>query len=120
MFCSSVGRHIEEFTEMVLGFIGKIVDDTSHRRTIRTFPNKKPWVDNSGRDALRFCTAAYNFGLAPGNMAASYNVHRAVKEAKHHYGCRLKQQLQQSDFRGLWQGLHTIMHYKAQHTLSEC
>ncbi|KAK3508133.1 hypothetical protein QTP70_015272 [Hemibagrus guttatus] len=35
---------------------------------IRTFPNQKPWVDKTIRDALRSRAAAYNGELASGNM----------------------------------------------------
>ena len=45
--------------------------------------------------------------------AASYDVRRAVKEAKQRYGRKLELQLQQSDPRGLWQGLCTITDHKA-------
>ncbi|KAK3547190.1 hypothetical protein QTP86_017556, partial [Hemibagrus guttatus] len=74
-------------------------------------------VDKTICDALRSCAAAYNAGLALGNMdsykAASYNVRKAVKEAKQRYGRKLESQLQQSDSRTLWQGLRTITDYKA-------
>ena len=65
-------------------------------------------------------TTAYNSGLASGNMeeykSASYSVRRAVKEAKHRYGQRLEKLMEQSDSRGLWQGLRNITDYKAAHT----
>ncbi|RXN39337.1 CBL-interacting kinase 4-like protein [Labeo rohita] len=87
------------------------------KTTIRTFPNQKPWVDKTIRDALRSRTAAYNAGLASGDMvpykAASYNVRKAVKEAKQRYGRKLESQLQQNNSRSLWQGLRTITDYKA-------
>ncbi|RXN19906.1 hypothetical protein ROHU_025425 [Labeo rohita] len=91
---------INVFTEVVVGFIGKLTDDTIQKMTIRTFPNQKPWVDKTIRDALRSRTTAYNAGLATGDMnsdkTASYNVRKAV-----------------NDSRSLWQGLRTITDYKA-------
>ena len=39
-----------------------------------------------------------------------------VIAAKHHYGQRLEKLIEQSDSRGLWQGLRTITDYKAAHT----
>uniref|UniRef100_A0A3P9JDD6 Reverse transcriptase domain-containing protein n=1 Tax=Oryzias latipes TaxID=8090 RepID=A0A3P9JDD6_ORYLA len=108
---------INVFTEAVVGFVGKLADDTVQKTKIRTFPNQKPWVDKTIRDALRSRTAAYNAGLASGDMelykAASYNVRKAVKEAKKRYGRKLESQLQQSDSRSLWQGLRTITDYRA-------
>ncbi|KAL0152385.1 hypothetical protein M9458_052108, partial [Cirrhinus mrigala] len=100
MFRNS-SNDINVFTEAVVGFIGKLADDTALKTTIRTFPNQKPWVDKTIRDALRSRTAAYNAGLASGDMvpykAASYNVRKAVKEAKQRYGRKLESQLQQNN-----------------------
>ncbi|KAG7479782.1 hypothetical protein JOB18_035091, partial [Solea senegalensis] len=50
---------INEFTEAIVGFITKMVEDTTPITTIRTFPNQKPLVDKTVRDTLRACTAAY-------------------------------------------------------------
>lgn len=47
VFRSSEDGDIEDFTETVVGFIVKVVDDTFLRRTIRTFSNQKSWVDKS-------------------------------------------------------------------------
>ncbi|KAI5629002.1 gastrula zinc finger protein XlCGF28.1-like [Silurus asotus] len=107
---------VNMFTEAVVGFIGKLTDDTVQKTTIRTFPNQKPWVDKTIRDALRSRSAAYNTGLATGDMdeykAASYSVRRAVKDAKRRYGSKLESQFQQGGSRSLWQGLRTITDYK--------
>ncbi|KAK1802112.1 hypothetical protein P4O66_004453 [Electrophorus voltai] len=69
-----------EFTEAVVGFIGKLVDDTIPRITIKKFPNQKPWVDKTIRKALNSRTAAYNTRIISGNMdeykSASYGVLR--------------------------------------------
>ncbi|XP_027027375.1 uncharacterized protein LOC113659026 [Tachysurus fulvidraco] len=77
---------VNMFTEAVVGFIEKLLDDTLQKTTIRTFPNQKPWVDKTICDALRSRSAAYNTGLTTGDMdeykAVSYSVRRAVKESK--------------------------------------
>ncbi|XP_060799566.1 E3 ubiquitin/ISG15 ligase TRIM25-like [Neoarius graeffei] len=120
LFWHSSGDDINVFTEAVVGFIGKLAEDCAPKSIVRTFPNQKPWVDNTIRDTLRSRTAAYNTGLLTGNMeefkAASYNVRKAVKEAKRRYGRKLEDHLYQQDPRGLWQGLQIITDYKSAHT----
>jgi len=44
--CSSNGD-FNKFTEAVVGFIGKMAEDTTPIATIRTFPNQKPWMDKT-------------------------------------------------------------------------
>ncbi|KAK3565359.1 hypothetical protein QTP86_007116 [Hemibagrus guttatus] len=93
-----ISDDINVFIEAVMGFIGKLADVTVQKTIIRTFPNQKPWVDKTIRDAPRSRAAAYNAGLASGDMdsykAASYNVRKMVKEVKQRYGRKLESQLQ--------------------------
>ncbi|KAK3526575.1 hypothetical protein QTP70_030713 [Hemibagrus guttatus] len=56
-FFSHSSDDINVFTEAVVGFIGKLADDTVQKTIIRTFPNQKPWVDKTIHDALRSLTA---------------------------------------------------------------
>ena len=60
-------------------------------------------MDKTVRDALKSHTAAYNLGLATGNMdkAAFHNVRRMVKETKQCYEDRVVTQMQQCDPKGL-------------------
>ncbi|KAK1792437.1 hypothetical protein P4O66_012386 [Electrophorus voltai] len=108
---------VSEYTEAVVGFIGKLEDDTIPRATIKTFPNQKPWVDKTIREALNSRTAAYNVGIISGNMdeykSAAYGGCRAVREAKWCYGKKLESEFQQSGSRSLWQGLRMIMDYRS-------
>ncbi|KAK1805683.1 hypothetical protein P4O66_019240, partial [Electrophorus voltai] len=109
--------YVSEFTEAVVGFIGKLVDDTIPRTTIKKFPNQKPWVDKTIHEALSSCTAAYNAGIISGNMdeykSVAYGVRRAVREVKRRYGRKLETQFQQSGSRSLWQELWMITGYRS-------
>ncbi|XP_041962711.1 uncharacterized protein LOC121720538 [Alosa sapidissima] len=110
-------ENIDEFTEAVVGFIGKLVDDTVPKAIMKTYPNQKPWVNHSIREALNEQTAAYRSGLLSGNMeeykAATYNLRRMVKEAKRRYGEKIRSQFEQSDSRCMWQGLRVMSDYKS-------
>ncbi|KAK1784304.1 hypothetical protein P4O66_003692 [Electrophorus voltai] len=108
---------VSEFTEAVVGFIGKLVHDTIPRITIKKFSNQKHWVDRTIHEALNSSTAAYNVGIISGNMdeykSAAYGVRRAMREAKRRYGKKLETQFQQSGSRSLWQGLRMIPDYRS-------
>ncbi|KAK1802309.1 hypothetical protein P4O66_021976 [Electrophorus voltai] len=113
--CSS--DDLSKFTEAVVGFLGKLVDDTVHKTTIRTFNNQKLWVDKTIYVTLKSHTAAYNIRLTTtGNIdkykAASDSLCRVVKAVKRRYGRKWKAQIQQFDSRSLWQELRSIMDYK--------
>ncbi|KAI5619397.1 hypothetical protein C0J50_21058 [Silurus asotus] len=59
---------VRMFTEVVVGFIRKLADDTGQKTTIRTFPNQKPRVDTTICDALRSHSTAYNTGITTRDM----------------------------------------------------
>ncbi|KAK1803349.1 hypothetical protein P4O66_004123 [Electrophorus voltai] len=107
---------VSEFTEAVVVFIGKLVDNMIPRTTIK-FPNQNPWVDKTIREPLNSRTAAYIAGIISGNMdeckSAAYGERRAVREAKRRYRRNLETQFQQSGSRSLWQGLQMIMDYRS-------
>ena len=108
--------HINDYTETVLDFVGTLVEDIVPSTTIRVFPNQKPWVDKSVREALNARTSAYNAGLVTGSMdehkAARYNLRRTVTAAKGRYRDKVELQFEQADSRGMWQGLRTMTDYK--------
>ncbi|KAK0135256.1 hypothetical protein N1851_028913 [Merluccius polli] len=80
---------IDMFADVVTGFIDTLViSDIVPKVSIKNYPDQKPWVDTV-RDALNKHTAAYNSGLATGNMdykTAAYDLRRVVNEAKRRYG----------------------------------
>ncbi|KAL6474343.1 hypothetical protein MHYP_G00179040 [Metynnis hypsauchen] len=86
MFQYSSDGDLHLFADSVVSFVGKLVDDSIPKVIVRTFPNQKPWVDKTIRDALSARTAAYNEGLTSGNMepykSASYGVRRAPKSSQ--------------------------------------
>lgn len=53
MFQHSSYDDMSMFTEALMEFIGKLVDNTVLEVTIRMFPNQKPWVDKTICDTLK-------------------------------------------------------------------
>ncbi len=103
---------VSEFTEVAVSFVNTLTEQATETITVRTFPNQKPWVDRSIRDAVNKRTAAYNEALLSGNMreykASCYALRRAVSAAKHRYKERIESHFQLNDSRRMWQGLRTI------------
>ncbi len=95
-----------------MSFVNTLTEQATETITVRTFPNQKPWVDRSIRDAVNKRTAAYNEALLSGNMreykASCYALRRAVSAAKHRYKERIESHFQLNDSRRMWQGLRTI------------
>ncbi len=59
---------VSEFTDVAVSFVNTLTEQATETITVRTFPNQKPWVDRTIRDAVNKRTAAYNEALLSGNM----------------------------------------------------
>ncbi len=103
---------VSEFTDVAVSFVNTLTEQATETITVRIFPNQKPWVDRTIRDAVNKRTAAYNEALLSGNMsvykASCYALRRAVNAAKHRYKERIESHFQLNDSRRMWQGLRTI------------
>ncbi len=60
---------VSEFTDVAVSFVNTLTEQATETITVRTFPNQKPWVDRTIRDAVNKRTAAYNEALLSGNMS---------------------------------------------------
>ncbi len=60
---------VSEFTDVAVSFVNTLTEQATETITVRTFPNQKPWVDKTIRDAVNKRTAAYNEALLSGNMS---------------------------------------------------
>ncbi len=48
---------VSEFTEVAVSFVNTLTEQATETITVRTFPNQKPWVDRTIRDAVNKRTA---------------------------------------------------------------
>ncbi len=103
---------VSEFTDVAVSFVNTLTEQATETITVRTFPNQKPWVDRTIRDAVNKRTAAYNEALLSGEhervQASCYALRRAVSAAKHRYKERIESHFQLNASRRMWQGLRTI------------
>jgi hypothetical protein len=111
MFRVTSENSIDVYTYSVTGFIRKCIEDVVPPVTIRTYLHQKLWIDGS------ICAKTeFNHSKVTGNMdmykQTSYDLHKAIKEAKHQYRDKVESQFNGSDTRRMWQGLHIIMDCK--------
>ena len=50
---------IEEYTTSVTGFINKCIEDVVPTVTVRTYPNRKPWITGNIRSELKGGAASF-------------------------------------------------------------
>ncbi|KAI3376378.1 hypothetical protein L3Q82_016860 [Scortum barcoo] len=105
-------QNINTYTDAVIGYIGKCIDDVVPRITVRTFPNQKPWVNGEVRAKLKARTDAYNSGDLEEYRKSRYALRRAISSAKRQYRDKVESHYKGSNTRSMWAGLKTLTDYK--------
>ncbi|KAJ8342792.1 hypothetical protein SKAU_G00327200 [Synaphobranchus kaupii] len=81
-------------------------------KTIRIYPNQKPWINSEVRAALDARTNAFNRKHAEKQKQASYALHKTITAAKHQHKDKVEAQLNTSNARSMWQGISNITDFR--------
>ncbi len=90
MFRAASDDDIEAYSDSVTCFIRKCVEDVVTTKTIRVYPNQKPWINSDVRAALSAWTCAFKSGNFDDRKQASYDLRKSIKAAKRQYKTKLK------------------------------
>ncbi len=112
MFRAASDDDIEAYSDTVTCFIRKCIDDVVPTKTIRIYPNQKPWINSDVRSALSARTSAYKSGNSDDRKQASYDLRRSIKAAKRTYKNKVEEHFNNNNPRSMWQGINNITGFK--------
>ncbi|RXN13035.1 Transposon Ty3-I Gag-Pol poly [Labeo rohita] len=99
MFRAASDDDIEAYSDTVTCFIRKCVEDVVPTKTIRIFPNQKPWINSDVRAALSARTSAFKSGNPDDRKQASYDLRKSIKAAKRQYKNKVENQFNTNNAR---------------------
>lgn len=82
MFRNAGDNNVSEFADTVTLFISRCTDDIVPKKTIRIFPNEKPWINSEVQAALHARNAAFRSGNLGNTRAVLL---RTIRRAKKDY-----------------------------------
>ena len=109
MFRNAAENNVNEYADTVTCFIRTCFEDIVPKKTVRIFPNEKPWINSDVRAALQARNNAFRSGNLGDTRAA---LQRTIRRAKKDYTTKLEAQFESGDVRTTWQGLRTITDYR--------
>ncbi len=109
MFRAASGDDIEAYSETVTCFIRKCIEDIVPTKTIRIYPNQKPWINSDVRSVW---TSAFKSGNTDDRKQASYDLRRTIKATKRQYKNKVVEQFNTNNARSIWQGINNITGFK--------
>ncbi len=105
MFRAASDDDIEAYSDTVTCFIRKCIDDVVPTKTIRIYPNQKPWINSDVRSALSARISAIKSVNTDYWKQASYDL---IKAAKRTYKNKVEEHFNNNNPRSMWQGINNI------------
>ncbi len=105
------GADLDEYTTSVLAYIDFCTETVLTTKTVRTFPNQKPWFDKRVRFLFKERNAAFKSGDAQAYSNARRELKKGIKEAKYRYKQRLEAQFNNNNSCCMWKGIKAITDY---------
>ncbi len=108
MFRAASDDDIEAYSDTATCFIRcthKCTEDLVPTKTIRIYPNQKPWINSDVRSALSARTSAFKSGNTDDRKQASYDLRRSIKAAKRLYKNKVEEHFNNNSPRSMWQGV---------------
>ncbi|KAI3367330.1 hypothetical protein L3Q82_008377 [Scortum barcoo] len=102
------GEDIEGMTHCLTDYLNFCADVVSPVKTVRCYPNNKPWVTREVKTVLNKKKAAFRSRDREAMKAAQQEVKHCVKEAKDSYRRKVEQKLRENNLREVWEGVRTI------------
>ncbi len=112
MFRAASVDDIEAYSDSVTCFIRKCVEDVVPTKTIRIYPNQKPWINSDVRAALSARTSAFKSGNFDDRKQASYDLRKSIKAAKRQYKNKVEEQFNTNNARSMLQSIINITDFK--------
>lgn len=87
-------------------------------RTVRCFPNNKPWITCDIKKLLNQKKAAFRDGDQGKRKQVQQELKRSLNRAKQDYKKKVEKKLQLNNSRDAWRGMRTITGYKQNNSLA--
>ena len=112
VLCEPHGDDINALTECVTDYINFCVDTIVPTRTVRCFPNNKPWITSDLKKLLNIKKKAFRDGDRELLKSTQKQLKIQTKRCKEDYRRKLESQLQQNNVRDVWSGMKKITGFK--------
>lgn len=119
MLQESHGEDIEGVTNYTTDYLNFCMDIVVPTRTVRCFPNNKPWITSNVKNLLNKKKRAFKEGDQAELRHVQRELKAKLKEAKEEYRRKVEQKLQENNLKEVWDGMKTITGCKKGNSIVE-
>ncbi|KAI4877848.1 hypothetical protein NFI96_007782 [Prochilodus magdalenae] len=102
------GEDIEEVTHCVTDYLNFCMDVAVPTKTVRCFPNNKPWITSDVKDILNQKKRAFRDGNWTELKRVQGELKVRLKETKESYRKKVERKLQDNNMKEVWGAMKTI------------
>lgn len=113
------GTDLESHTSAVLSCISYCTESVITTRTVKVFPNQKPWLNSKVRTLLRAQDVAFRSGDQQAYREARQALQRGIEKAKHKHKQCIEDSFDNNNTRNMWQGIKELTGYKDKQMLAD-
>lgn len=99
---------IDELTDVISNYISFCEEMLIPRKTIKIFPNNKPWFTNSLKALMNERCIAFHEGNLAKKLELQKEIKIEVRRAKLNYKKKLEEQLSMNNLGSVWKGMTLI------------
>ena len=81
-------------------------------RTVRCYPNNKPWITSDIKDLLNQKKMAFQNGDGERRRDVQRELKKTLRRAKVEYKKKVERQLENNNTKEVWRGMRTITGYR--------
>ena len=117
----SFGEDIEGVTHCTTDYLNFCMDIVAPTKTVRCFPNNKPWITSNVKHLLNRKKRAFKEGDQEERKRVQGELKTMLREAKDSYRRKVEQKLQENNMRGVgWHENHHRLQEEQQHCCGGC
>ena len=120
VFKQAAEGDIDEYADTVLSVIKKCIDDVVPTKTIKVYPNDKPWLNTAVRVAVTERDRAFRSGEEEEIKRTHYALRKTLRTAKRQYASEVEANFASNNSKDLWHGLRTITDCKPRQKSTGC
>ena len=87
-------------------------------RTVKCYPNNKPWITSDIKDLLNQKKRVFQNGDAEKRKSVQQELKKTLRQAKVEYKKKVERQLENNNTKEVWRGMRTITGYRLKNSQS--
>ncbi|GFS15725.1 hypothetical protein ElyMa_003194900 [Elysia marginata] len=99
---------VDELADVVSSYINLCVDSNVTTKTVKVYPNNKPWVTSDIRKSLKKKKTAFNNKNEDELKAVQRELKNVLRKGREDYRKKVEEKFKTNDMKSVWEGMRMM------------